>query len=37
MAKVPQVLGDGVALKFKGYYKASNGKQNQMYTFPKAG
>ena len=35
MAKVPQVLGGAVAPNFRGYYKASNGKQNPMYTFPK--
>jgi hypothetical protein len=35
MAKVPKVLGETVAPNFPGYYKASNGKQNPMYTFPK--
>jgi len=35
MAKVPQVLGETVAPNFRGYYKASNGKQNPMFTFPK--
>ena len=32
---MPQVLGEAVAGNFSGYYKASNGKQNPMYTFPK--
>ena len=35
LKKVPQVLGAEVAGNFSGYYKASNGKQNPMYTFPK--
>ena len=35
LAKVHQVLGSEVALKFQGYYKASNGKQNPCYRFPK--
>lgn len=35
LKKVPIVLGDEVAGKFSCYYKASNGKQNPMYRFPK--
>lgn len=35
MAKVPVVLGKEVALNFKDYYIASNGKQNPCYRFPK--
>lgn len=35
LKKVPQVLGEKVAGNFSGYYKATNGKQNPMYTFPK--
>jgi hypothetical protein len=35
LAKVPLVLGAVVALNFQGYYKASNGKQNLCYRFPK--
>lgn len=35
MAKVPQVLGETVAPNFRDYYKASNGKQNPMFRFPK--
>lgn len=35
LKKVPQVLGAGVAGNFSCYYKASNGKQNPMYAFPK--
>jgi phage antirepressor YoqD-like protein len=35
LKKVPCVLGEAVAGNFSGYYKASNGKQNPMYTFPK--
>lgn len=35
MAKVIQVLGKTVAPNFRGYYTASNGKQNPMYVFPK--
>ena len=35
LKKVPQVLGEEVAGKFSRYYKASNGKQNPMYSFPK--
>lgn len=35
LKKVPQVLGAEVAGNFSCYYKASNGKQNPMYTFPK--
>ena len=35
LKKVPQVLGETVAGNFSGYYKASNGKQNPMYNFPK--
>lgn len=35
LKKVPQVLGEAVAGNFSGYYRASNGKQNPMYTFPK--
>lgn len=35
LKKVPQVLGETVAGNFSCYYKASNGKQNPMYNFPK--
>lgn len=35
LKKVPIVLGEEVAGKFSCYYKASNGKQNPMYRFPK--
>lgn len=35
LRKVPKVLGEEVARNFAGYYKASNGKQNPMYSFPK--
>ncbi|MDP3537431.1 MAG: hypothetical protein Q8S26_01870 [Azonexus sp.] len=35
LKKVPIVLGVSVAGNFSGYYKARNGKQNPMYTFPK--
>lgn len=35
MAKVPLVLGETVAPNFRGYYKASNGKQNPCYIFQK--
>lgn len=35
LKKVPQVLGEAVAGNFSGNYKASNGKQNPMYAFPK--
>jgi hypothetical protein len=35
MTKVITVLGSEVALKFQGYYKASNGKQNPCYYLPK--
>lgn len=35
MAKVITVLGSEVALKFQGYYKASNGKQNPCYYLPR--
>ena len=35
LKKVPSVLGETVAGNFSGYYKASNGKQNPMYRFPK--
>lgn len=35
MAKVPKVLGEEVAPKFRDYYRASNGKQNPMYRLPK--
>ena len=31
LSKVPLVLGDTVALNFKGYYTASNGKKNPCY------
>jgi hypothetical protein len=35
LAKVPLVLGAVVALNFQGYYRASNGKHNLCYRFPK--
>lgn len=35
LRKVPKVLSEAVARNFTGYYKASNGKQNPMYRFPK--
>ena len=35
LKKVPVVLGEEVAGNFSCYYKASNGKQNPMYRFPK--
>lgn len=35
LKKVTQVLGEEVAGNFSCYYKASNGKQNPMYRFPK--
>lgn len=35
LKKVPVVLGEAVAGNFSGYYKASNGKQNPCYNFPK--
>jgi len=35
MVKVVTVLGAEVALKFQGYYKAANGKQNPCYYLPK--
>lgn len=35
LAKVPQVLGEGDALNFKGNYKDSMNRQKPMYTFPK--
>ena len=35
LKKVPVVLGEAVAGNFSCYYKASNGKQNPMYRFPK--
>ncbi|WP_447896736.1 hypothetical protein [Stenotrophomonas acidaminiphila] len=35
LKKVPEVLGAAVAGNFSGYYTASNGKANPLYTFPK--
>lgn len=35
LKKVLEVLGAQVAGKFSGYYTASNGKANPLYTFPK--
>lgn len=35
MAKVPKVLGEGVAPNFRGYYTAGNGKKNPCYHLPK--
>ena len=35
LKKVVAVLGETVAGNFTGYYKASNGKQNPCYNFPK--
>lgn len=35
MKKIVKVLGDSVAGKFSGYYKALNGKKNPCYNLPK--
>lgn len=35
LKKVPKVLGETVAGNFSSYYKASNGKENPCYKFPK--